>query len=117
MTKLFIIASAAIIAAGSFAQQINYRIGGVIGKGDLYGVVGVNLFELHDGLWAETVTFTPLAGVSPELPALAGFGVMREWNQPRGYSVNTGVSILAPIGVGWSRVDNLKVGASVGVRF
>ena len=108
---------AAAIAVSSFAQNVNYRIGGIVGKGDLYGVVGVNLFEIHDGLWAETVTFTPLAGVSTELPMLAGFGVMREWNQPRGYSVNAGVSVLAPVGTGWSRVDNLKIGASIGVKF
>lgn len=107
------------LMTGSFAQQINYRLGAIVGRSELYGVVGADLFPVFPQ-WkinAEGVTFTPLGGVSTESPMFGGAGLVRRWLQPEGHSFEAGISVVTEIGNGWSMIDQMKLGLSGGVRF
>ena len=118
MKTIITIIIACLMSSG-IAQQINYRMGAILGRSELYAVVGTNLFPVFPK-WkvnAEAVAFTPLAGVSAESPAYAGAGLMRRWNQPEGHSFELGASFLTEVGNGWNRLDLLKFGISAGARF
>lgn len=107
------------LSAGALSQSINYRLGAVLGRSELYGVVGADLFPVFPK-WkvnAEAVTFTPLGGVSSESPMFGGAGLVRRWMQPEGHSFELGVSVVTEVGNGWSMIDQMKLGVSGGVRF
>lgn len=107
------------LTAGSLAQGINYRLGAIIGRGELYGVVGTDLFPVFPR-WkvnAEAVTFTPLGGVSTESPVYGGVGLVRRWDQPEGHAFEAGFSFVTEVGNGWKRIDQINFGFSGGVRF
>jgi hypothetical protein len=107
------------LTSGALSQGINYRLGAIAGRSELYGVVGADLFPVFPKLKinAEAVTFTPLGGVSAESPMYGGAGLVRRWLQPEGHSFEAGASVLTEVGNGWSMIDEMKFGISAGVRF
>lgn len=111
--------TAICLMTGGMAQQINYRLGAILGRSELYGVVGTDLFPVFPK-WkvnAEAGMFTPLGGVSEESPAYAHAGLVRRWLQPEGHSYEAGISVATEVGNGWARIDDWKLGISAGVKF
>jgi hypothetical protein len=114
-----ILALTLALAVSAFGQQINYRLGAIFGRSELYGVVGTDLFPVFPK-WkinAEAVTFTPLGGVSTESPIFGGAGLVRRWMQPEGHAFEAGASAVTEVGNGWSRIDQISFAISGGVRF
>jgi hypothetical protein len=113
MKTLTAIITTICLTSGAVAQGINYhRIGAVVGEPDPFMVVGVDLFELAPALWTEGVTYTSF----DVQKVFGGIGVRKDWQQVK-YTVSGGVSIVAPVGEGWNRWDNLRLAANIGVRF
>ena len=104
----------ACLISGAMAQLNYHRVGGIYGEPDPFMVVGVDLFEMHPNtqLYAEAVTFTAFNANT----AYAGIGVRKDW-QMATYSVSGGIALVAPLGAGWTRIDDLRMGMSIGVKF
>lgn len=115
MKKLMLVAVLAIaFVVSAFGQLTFHRFGAVAGEPELFGVVGLDLFEFSPGsdFWAELATYTTFNAEK----SFGGPGVRKDWEQAT-YTVSAGAGLVVPLGAGWARIDDIGFGANLGVRF